>query len=112
MATFSGVNWVPVRNAALVRPGSIIWHRYSSVPPSGGAGVYASAIFRSTNRSPARSGCGGADDPPACALCDPVEAGAELLSASDPQATTANAVANAMVAAPNLRSGLSSFVIA
>ena len=40
MATFSGVNWVPVRNAVLVRPGSITWHRYSSVPPpSGGVGV-------------------------------------------------------------------------
>ena len=39
MATFCGMNWVPVRNAGLVRPGSISWHRYSSVPPSGGAGV-------------------------------------------------------------------------
>ena len=39
ISMFSAANWVPVRNSAFVRPGSITWHRYSSVPPAGGTGV-------------------------------------------------------------------------
>src|SRR5262245_60261480 len=39
--------------------GSTRKHRYSSVPPVGGAGLYAAARPTASNRSPARSGAGG-----------------------------------------------------
>src|SRR5947207_1056892 len=93
MAAFCGRNWLPVRYRWLVNFGSTRKQRYSSVPPLGAFGVYASGIVRLTKCSPSRSGAaGGAEnDPPwpACALGGSLLATATRLPPPDPDAQDA-----------------------
>lgn len=65
-------------------------------------GRAASNLLGPRDRPPARGGRGGAGDPPACALCGPTAVATALLSACDSRAVTGNAVAGALVTAPNL----------
>lgn len=80
-------------------------------------GVFAScsrttAARRSRNRSPVRSGCGGADDRPRARCAGRPRRAPHCCRRVTPHAATGNGVASALVATPNLRSGLSSSGIA
>src|SRR5207248_2021882 len=67
-SAFCGRNWLPVRYADVVSPGSTRKQRYSSVPPFGAAGVYGCGMVTVTNRSPCRKGAAGGAEKwcPAC----------------------------------------------